>query len=206
MGERVSAKDHVCNIAMHHKVEILAVGLERSYRRKSADANVLGSTSDLSLRRAFCTSLLVKPDSLQMGRAPQHFLVYIDGTDESHEAFKAAESLMGPADKLTAVHIADMSKQLILPLRLQWKNVKIRYADHFGTVVQLVDRNPAHGEAESILEQVAIYKPNYLVVGVDSMREWEIGSALEHQLSDQIVAGNQRTKSCNVIVAPLKSD
>ena len=85
---RVSAKEHVCNIAMHHKVEILAVGLERGYRQhggKFAKAKVLGSTSDLSLRRAFCTSLLVKPDSFQMGRAPQHFLVHIDGTDESHE-------------------------------------------------------------------------------------------------------------------------
>ena len=97
-------------------------------------------------------------------------------------------------------------KQLILPLRLQWKNVKIRYADHYGTVIQRVDRDTALTEAESILQQVAIYRPNYLVIGVDIMREWQIGGALEHQLSDQIVAGDQWTKSCNVIVAPLKSE
>ena len=140
----VTTKEHVCFLANANKVDLLVVGFtqEHSSRDHARNGHILGSMVDLSMRRAFCTTVIVKPTSVlrqNFGASDsQHCLVFVDGTDEAEEAYRVADSHVCAGDRLTVLHLLDVHQQPYLPTTKQWVHIREHYRTEYGVAVQQV--------------------------------------------------------------------
>ena len=141
----VTTKEHVCFLAnATTKVDLLVVGFtqEHSSNDHVRKGHILGSMVDLSMRRAFCTTVIVKPASMirqHFGATDsQHFLVFVDGTEEAEEAYRIADSHVCAGDRLTVLHLVDVHHQPNLPTTKKWVNIREHYRTEYGVTVQQV--------------------------------------------------------------------
>jgi len=72
--------------------------------------------------------------------------------------------------------------------------------------VQQVVKDPGRSITQHILEHAALLQPNFLVIGVDLIEEWQSTKVLHSSLSDAIVEGNKGTSRINIICSCLKTE
>ena len=106
--------------------------------------------------------------------APKHFVVCVDGSDDSEVGFQNAHSLMKGGDKITLLHYADASKEY-LPENMKPKAIQEKFGnillsslpkDRYKVDIQ---QRPADKSAtwfkDAVCEYVKDCKADYLVVG-----------------------------------------
>ena len=119
----ISTKDFICkyandttfpdgidNVPTHQKPDLLVIGL---VGRKGPKLNptIFGSAADYSMRKVRCSSLIVKtkiPARGASGLKPRVFVVAVDGSRSSHQAFlKTLQLCDRQRDAVTVVYFFD---------------------------------------------------------------------------------------------------
>jgi len=127
IGQRIK---HFVNAGHKKSADILVTGLYgKSYEENNKEHHV-GSTSDLSLRSARCSSLFVRrevryPDS----QSKLKLVVGVDGSQNSRHAFDFAVKLMAANNTLYVVHIQTEYSQN-MPEQYKSENVIKNYTKY----------------------------------------------------------------------------
>lgn len=161
--------------------DFLVVGVTGSKGPK-ADRTVLGSTTDLSLRGALMSAIVVK-NKTGTKDGSKRFMVGVDGSHRALVTVKAVQELAGPEDSIAIVHVFNSASQGDLSEAFKVSGVKHFYSDFikqdsrcsFSTV-------DTTGESFPSLAAALVAQPHeddeataFLAVGADGMSAFAAG-------------------------------
>jgi nucleotide-binding universal stress UspA family protein len=176
-----STRDTICSFINSKEIQpitFLAVGMVGRKGKRAADAaNILGSTTDMSMRQGNCATLIVKDDSrIVPNNEPAHWVVCVDGSRRADNAAALCAFLKKDADVVQHVYVAtneERGKELAAKYNglLQLEKVG-------GTTI-----------AAHILEHLAKEetKCDYLVMGADGEEAFKLGKRTIGSVSDKLV-------------------
>ena len=154
--EECSLKEHMGFLASSFNVDFLVCGISESKSSKRQGVvSTLGSDSDLGMHRSFCTFMGIKQRTSLRGPGNQHYLVPVDGSEETHDALIMAESLLISGDRLTVVFERNIAAGMAYNLH-RWSTIKAR-CDNRNITAFVVD---------SLEETLNALRPNFVVVGI----------------------------------------
>lgn len=177
----------------------------------SSKTGRLGSVTDVSMRGAHIPAIINKNTAVP---DHAHFVTGVDGGEIAHACVLLALRLVKPGDRVTAVHIEDLTAQpgpaaahshsLAKISKFDSDEVEARYTsfakEHPALIFKRVVKLPDHGVADALL--AAAEEANYLLVGVDKVAKLAAGKGAEYvgSITDRIV----RDSHCTVVVVQPK--
>eukprot|EP00484_Ammonia_sp_Unknown_P000794 CAMPEP_0197021474 /NCGR_PEP_ID=MMETSP1384-20130603/2359_1 /TAXON_ID=29189 /ORGANISM="Ammonia sp." /LENGTH=325 /DNA_ID=CAMNT_0042449307 /DNA_START=156 /DNA_END=1133 /DNA_ORIENTATION=+ len=204
------------NNSHKQSVELLVTGLYgRTFEKLGKHPNkksVAGSTSDLSLRSARCSSFFVRRDVIvPEDQSKLVLMVAVDGSENSLHAFECATRLMSANNTLYVVHIKTEyaeSVQAQIPEIYRSENVIKNYqrlveetqnALGFKVKMEVKLLEKALKIPDALCKFAAENKCHVLFVGADGMTAHCNKQPILGSVSDECVTDSP----CNVIVTQL---
>jgi len=200
-------------------VDVLVTGIYgTSFEEKQPDfkgtdkgcKSTVGSTSDLSLRRAQCSSFFVRRE-VDIPR-DQHALkicVGVDGSQNSRHAFDFALRVLAPKNTLFVIHIAsEHPDDANVPEQYRSENVKANYLRRmeeaqktlgFEVAMEMKMVEGTVKISDGLCEFAKESGCHILCVGADGMTAHCEGRAILGSVSDECV----KDAACNVIVTQI---
>jgi len=200
-------------------VDMLVTGIYgASFEKKQPDFKqinkdhnpIVGSTSDLSLRRAQCSSFFVRREvDIPEDQGALKICVGVDGSQNSRHAFEFALRLLAPKNTLFVIHVVtDNSNDVDVPEQYRSKNVLKNYTKRMEEAQQTLGFKVAM-EMEMVDGMVNISDAlckftkdkgcHVLCVGADGMSAHCNGKAILGSVSDECV----KDCECNIIVTQI---
>ena len=204
---------HYVNAGQQQTVDILVTGLYgKTYENLEKDdkTSLVGSTSDLSLRSARCSSFFVRREvAIPENQDALKMCVGVDGSQNSLHAFEFAIKLLSPNNTLYVVHIeTEYSNNDELPQQYRSKNVINDYTKYIQQAKQKLDFKVnieiklIEGSikiSDALCKFAADNKCHILCVGADGMTAHCNKQPILGSVSDECV----KDCECNIIVTQV---
>ncbi len=168
------------------------------------DKSHLGSVTDMSLRESHMPVIVNKntvvPEVAQ-------FVIGTDGSGLAHACIELALRLARPTDRVTAIHVEDVSAQAGAAKHMDSDEVEAKYVEfaktHPALTFRRVVKSATQSVADCILAQAREIGAHYICVGVDQMAKLAAGKPDHYigSITDRIV----RESHCTVIVMQAKN-
>ena len=192
--EGQSTKGAVCqyvNEGASSKVDLFVVGCAGRKGPKT-DATVLGSTTDYSLRSAHCTSVIVNKHIVEFAtakeRRPASFLVCVDGSKNSENAYKEAARLAHKGDKVVVVHIVEDEEEDGFGGLSNAEEVQAKFVEEHGCEsFEFVEKVAGRPLAQQICDMAWDREVDFVVVGADGMTAFKEGRNQLGSVSEFVV-------------------
>lgn len=211
---------HFVNKGQQQSVDILVTGLYgATYECKRKDAkkqkgaqkdctNIVGSTSDLSLRSARCSSFFVRREvDIPEDQSKLRICVGVDGSQNSLHAFEFALRLLAPNNTLFVTHISSAKYGAEVPKQYWSVNVIKNYTERiensrkalgFAVTIKM-ESIEAVKISDGLCKFAADQKCDILCVGADGMTAHCNNKPILGSVSDECVKDCQ----CNIIVTQV---
>mmetsp|Transcript_32213 Transcript_32213/g.51652 ORF Transcript_32213/g.51652 Transcript_32213/m.51652 type:complete len:308 (-) Transcript_32213:12-935(-) len=201
---------HFVNAGKKESVDLLVTGLwGRGFEENNTKSHI-GSTSDLSLRAARCSSFFVRKGvPIPENQADLRIMVGVDGSQNSLHSFEFATRLLAPNNSLCVVHVkTEYTKQADIPEQYRSANViqnytkcieeaKQRLGFKFAVKITMIEDTVQISDALS--EYALKNKCQIVCVGADGMTAHCNNKPILGSVSDECV---KRCK-CNIIVTQI---
>lgn len=200
------------NKGQQQTVDILVTGLygatyEQNGNKKECK-NIVGSTSDLSLRSARCSSFFVRREvDIPEDQSKLRICVGVDGSQNSVHAFEFALRLLAPNNTLFVTHISSEYTNPEVPKQYWSENVIKNYTERIensrkalGFEVKIkMESIKAVKISDGLCKFAADQKCDILCVGADGMTAHCNKQPILGSVSDECVKDCQ----CNIIVTQV---
>eukprot|EP00483_Globobulimina_turgida_P000955 UN00957 len=128
MDQRIK---HFVNAGQKQSVDILVTGYHGKTYEDGVKKSHFGSTSDLSLRSARCSSFFVRDLQVPENQGELKIAVGVDGSQNSVHAFEFAKQILAPNNTLYVVHIqTEYSNNKQIPEQYKSQNVIKNYTKY----------------------------------------------------------------------------
>eukprot|EP01083_Nonionella_stella_P196363 722606_1 len=207
MGQRIK---HYVNKGQKQIIDMLVTGYHGvSYEEDNSEPHI-GSTSDLSLRSARCSSFFVKKDlEVPEDQSKLKIVVGVDGSQNSVHAFEFAKQLLAPNNTIYIVHIqTEYSNKNEIPDQYKSENVIKNYTKHveeakkelgFKVTMEIKLVKGTVKISHALCKFVEDNKCHILCVGADGMTAYCNKQPILGSVSDECV----KDCPCNTIVTQV---
>jgi len=205
---------HYVNKGQQQTVDILVTGLygatyeQNGNKNKKGCKNIVGSTSDLSLRAARCSSFFVRREvDIPEDQSKLRICVGVDGSQNSEHAFATAVRLLAPNNTLFVAHVTTEYTNADVPKEYWSVNVIKKYTQRieesrkalgFEVTIKM-ESIEAVKISDGLCKFAEEKKCDILCVGADGMTAHCNNKPILGSVSDECVKDCQ----CNIIVTQI---
>jgi len=198
------SREQIIDHAIGDKADVLATGIRgRKGEKGMTGQNIMGGTTDFSLREFPGTSIIVKGNWEKPETGKAVFVVGVDGSQNSRKGYENARSLMKPGDKLHVVHIKSINEdESKMPKEFSSEFIKTRYTAELKDDPDATFHLRENADVpDTLCEFITEVKADFMCIGADGMKALVTNKPIMGSVSDKMV----KMADCACIVSQINT-